>query len=199
MSFDALIDKPDATIEEIAALLDGLDHAGRMAELAFTTRAQQRRLWELAAASPPVDASFFVPEGVPDRVEVIHHGRNTLPAFKSFQKRFARIPGSSDLQGYNEGLTRPLIGPGYYVAHPTAGNPVWEGRGAFVVDYFLEPAPGTQPPGWPPVRGKDADLQFFVYRHTRDFMRRVSAHVSVGMAFKNESSLESWFTLIRED
>ena len=42
-------------------------------------------------------------------------------------------------------------------------------------------------------------LQFLVYHKTRDFMRRVSEHISIGAAYKKEKSLGQFFVLIRED
>lgn len=197
MSLESKLADPSVTIAGLASWLDGLDHAGRMAALAHSTKAQQSRLWDLAVASSPIDFEHFVPSGVPDRTEVIHHGRNTLPAFNSFQKRFARGADGS-IFGYNEGATRWLIGPGYFVLIPTAGNAAWEERGPLVVDYFQVP-PGPTPDGWPGIRANHVGLQVLVYYHTRDFMRRVSKHVSIGKAFKNESSLNNWFQLIRED
>jgi hypothetical protein len=198
MSFDDLIASNDTSLDDLASFFDALDHRGRMDALSKTSKAQQRKLWEIAADAPSLDATFFVPEGVADRTEVIHHGRNTLPAFNSFQKRFARPDGGGDLFGYNEGATRPLIGPGYFVAHTTAGNPTWESRSAYVIDYFMVPS-GATPSGWPAIKPNSSGLQMFVYNKTRDFMRRVSDHVSIGMAFKVEKSLNNWFTLIRED
>ena len=55
------------------------------------------------------------------------------------------------------------------------------------------------PAAWPAVKANDRGLQVLVYNKTRDFMRRVSEHVSIGMAFKVEKSLNNWFTLVRED
>jgi hypothetical protein len=199
MRLDELLANPNTTIEAVADLFDGLDHGGRMDALSGTSKAQQRRMWELAARSKPITLEHFVPPAAGVRTEVIHHGRNTLPVFRSFQKRFARAEdGSPRLFGYNEGSTRPLIGPGYFVAHTTEGNPDWEARGAVVVNYFKVPD-GPLPDGWPTVRLNSSGLQILVYNKTRDFMRKVSEHVSIGMAFKVESSLNNWFTLNRED
>ena len=140
MSLEAALADPAVSIDRIGAWLDAMDHAGRMQALGTSTRAQQRRLWDLAADAPPITLDHFVPPSVPDTTEVIHHGRNSLPAFRSFQKRFARAgDGTARAFGYNEGSTRPLIGPGYFVLHDTAGNPTWEERGAWVVDYFMVP------------------------------------------------------------
>ena len=196
MSFDTMIDSSSTTISDLAAYLDGLDHAGRMEAMGRTSKKQQRKLWELAAASEPLTLDYFVPPSVGERTEVIHHGRNTLPVFNSFQKRFARNGG--DPYGYNESSTRPFLGPGYFVAHVTKGNAAWEERGAVVVDYFMVPD-GPVPDGWPTIKPNSSGLQILVYHKTRDFMRKVSEHVSIGMAYKVETSLNNWFTLIRED
>jgi len=197
MSLDALLAQGD--LDALSAWLDGLDHAARVDAMHRTTRAQQARMYDLAAAARPLTLEDFVPAHVPDRVEVIHHGRNSLPLFRSFQKRFARPDGDrTRLFGYNEGALRPLLGPGCFVAHPTAGNATWEPRGAIVVDYFQVPD-GPVPDGWPAVVPNSRGLQILVYHNTRDFMRRVSAHVTIGKAFKVETSLESFFTLVRED
>lgn len=199
MSLDALLADRTTTISDLEAFFDGLDHAGRMEALSRTSKSQQRRMWEIAADAPPITFEHFVPANVPDTTEVIHHGRNTLPALNFFQKRFARASdGSPRVFGYNHASTMGLIGPGYFVAHPTEGNPTWEERGAWVVDYFEVPD-GPVPAHWPKVKKNSQGLQFFVYNKTRDFMRRVSAHVSIGMAFKVEKSLNNWFTLCRED
>lgn len=199
MQFVDLLAQPNTTAAQLADLLDGLDHGARMDALATTSKAQQRRMWEVAAGAPPVTLDHLVPLSRGVRTEVIHHGRNTLPAFRSFQKRFARADdGSERLFGYNEGSTRWLIGPGYFVAHTTAGNAEWEARGAVVVNYFKVPD-APVPDGWPPVKLNSSGLQIVVYHQTRDFMRKVSEHVSIGMAFKVETSLNNWFTLVRED
>ena len=56
-------------------------------------------------------------------------------------------------------------------------EPAWSARGAVVVDYFQVPDAEVAE-GWPPVVDNHWRLQRFVYEATRDFMRRVSAHVS---------------------
>lgn len=191
----------DATpIERVAAYLDGLSDEERLAALSATTREDQRALYRAAAAAPPITLDFFVPEGTPPRVAVHHRGRNTLPLpgpLRRFEKRFARPEdGSARLFGYNEGATRAWIGPGFFVAVPTAGNAAWEERGAVVIDYFQVPD-GPVPEGWPAVKRNDQGLQVLVYNGTRDFMRRVSREVSIGAAYKGEKKLGHYFTLCR--
>jgi hypothetical protein len=127
-------------------------------------------------------------------------GTNTLPlprGLRRFEKRFARSPGETDrLFGYNEWALRRLIGPGYFVAKPTADHPAWRERGGVVVDYFEVPE-GRVPREWPEVVPNSEGLQRFVYRGTRDFMRRVSGDVSIGAAFREEEALDHYFTLCR--
>lgn len=198
MSLSALISAGES-IHKIADYLDQLPADGRLNESMALGSAEQSKLWTLAASAAPLTLEHFVPASSADRAEVIHQGRNTLPVFTRFQKRFARpVDGSQRLFGYNEGATRPLIGPGCFVTVPTAGNEAWTERGAIVVDYFQVPD-GPVPDGWPKVVSNSSGLQYLVYRHTRDFMRRVSSHVSIGHAWKEEKEMAfAYFVLCRE-
>jgi hypothetical protein len=202
----SLIAADGTSIDTIAAFLDDLDHEARVVATRGLGRADQRRLWNKAEASRPLEVVDFVPAGLPERAEVIHHGRNTLPlpaAFRNFEKRFCRPSGEAPespgrLFGYNEGVTRSLIGPGCFVLIPTAGNTAWEARGSLVVDYFQVPD-GPVDPAWPKVVPNSQGLQRLVYFETRDFMRRVSEQVTVGAAYKRETPLDHYFMLVRED
>lgn len=199
MSLVYLIKRGATDVGEIAAYLDGLSPDHRLHETRQLGGAEQARLYDLAAAAPPITLDHFVPAAVPALREVIHDGKNTLPAFTIFQKRFCRpTDGDGRVFGYNEGMTRPLLGPGFFVAHPTAGNPEWERRGAVVVDYYLVPD-GEVASGWPRVVPNSQGLQVLVYHQTRDFMRRVSQHVSIGAAYKGEKKLGAYFCLCRHD
>ena len=199
MSLTALIDDPAAPIADITRHLDRLEPEARWAELMDLGRSRQRTLYEKAAHAAPIDLRHFVGDAGP-RQEVIHEGLNTLPLpapFRRFQKRFCRPDAGADrLFGYNEGPTRRFVGPGYFVTIPTAGRPAWQARGAVVVDYFQVPDAAVAD-GWPPVLDNAVGLQRFVYFQTRDFMRRVSAHVSIGAAFKRERPLDHYFILCR--
>jgi hypothetical protein len=195
----ALVDDPHATCEAIGGYLDGLDGAARWREVGGLDRARQRMLYEKAAHAPAIDLAHFTGDARA-REEVIHDGVNTLPLpppLRRFQKRFCRPDrGDGRLFGYNEGPTRRVIGPGYFVAIPTSARPAWSARGAVVVDYFQVPD-GEVAPAWPKVVDNHWRLQRFVYEATRDFMRRVSAHVSIGAAFKRERPLDHYFVLCR--
>lgn len=202
MSLNELLDNPTTRVQEIAAWLDGRTHVERVEALRALDRTRQRTLYTRASLSPAVTLEHFVPFDRPDRAEVRHAGKNTLPVprpFRTFEKRFCRpTDGTRRLFGYNEGATVSWAGPGYFVAKPTAGNPVWAARGDVVVDYFEVPD-GPVADTWPPVVPNTQGLQRFIFKGTRDFMRLVSQHVSIGAAYKGERSLDHYFVLCRED
>lgn len=197
----SLIHAPDLSIDVIASYLDGLDHDGRVAELAVTTRDDQRALFEKAAAAPALTLEHFLPPGVPPLTPVVHVGRNTLPVprkHRFFSKTMSRPDdGSPRAFGFNDSPSKDWIGPGYFVLEATAGDPEWEARGAWVVNYLTFPD-GPVPEDWPRVRPNTEGLQRFVYHGTLDFMRRVSAHVSIGAAYRGDKPLDHYFTLCRE-
>jgi hypothetical protein len=199
MRLAELIADPDADLTDIATILDDLDGVVRWAQLSRLDRTQQRMLYRKASASA-VDLAYFVGDA-PARTEVIHDGLNTLPIpprLRRFQKRFCRPdnPAAACLFGYNEGPTRRLLGPGYFVASLTDAHPTWPEHGGVVVDYFQVPDAAVAH-GWPPVVPNTKGLQRFVFYGTRDFVRGVSAHVSVGAAFKHDRPLDHYFVLCR--
>ena len=116
-----LIDDEHTGIDAVGDYLDGLDGAARWREVSTLSRARPRMLYEKAAHARPIDLAYFVGDaGV--REEVIHDGVNTLPLpgpLRRFQKRFCRpeVNGHGPrLFGYNEGPTRKVVGPGFFVA-----------------------------------------------------------------------------------
>jgi hypothetical protein len=191
-----------AGVESIAAYLDALPGSERTREARSLRRDEQRALYAKAGAARPLALEDFVPRAVGARVQVVHYGRNTLhlpDKLQLFEKRFCRPEGATGrLFGYNASPFEGSIGPGFFLAVPTAGHPEWEERGAVVVDYFQIPD-GPVAPGWPPVIPNTKGLQRFVYHRTRDFMRRVSAHVAIGAAFRGEKPLDHYFVLCREE
>jgi hypothetical protein len=191
MALAELIADPDAAIRDVATLLDAMDPDERWALLSGLSRAQQRALYR--KADPAIELAHLVGHAGP-RTEVIHDGLNTLPVpppLRRFQKRFCRPADETAdyLFGYNEGPTRRLLGPGYFVAEPT-------GEGGVVIDYFRVPD-GPVAPGWPRVVPNSHGLQRFVYHRTRDLLRRVSVHVSIGTPVKRDRPLDHYFVLCR--
>src|SRR5204863_1058617 len=132
-------------------------------------RTQQRTLYEKAAQSDKLALDYFTGDA-PPRAEVIHDGKNTLPLpspLQRFQKRFCRPEHDGSRRfGYNEGVSRRVVGPGYFVTVSTQGRPAWEARGPVVIDYFQVPDEQVVD-GWPRVLRNEQGLQRFVYRETR--------------------------------
>lgn len=197
MSLSTLIEV-GSHFQEIEAYLDALTHAERVRDLGRLKRRDQRKLFELVEGAEPLTMDFFVPKEVPPFTEVLHYGKNTLPLlprFRRFQKRFFR-DDSGNLGGYNQSPALKLIGPGYFMLEET--NSEWKSKGNLVVNYERVPA-GDVPPRWPKVIPNTHGLQMFVYHKTTDYMRRVSSHCSIGVAFRGHTHLGNWFVLCRED
>jgi hypothetical protein len=154
------------------------------------------RLWE-ASAGQVVTAEDFVPAHVPAGVEVVHWGKNSLPAFSAFQKRFTRADGRPGVvYGYNwNGIpTWTTLGPGYFVGHLDAGAP----EGMFGLDYFQTPPAGVAlPSGWPAIVPNERGLQRFIYAHMVDYMRKVSDGVTIGRAWRGGKVTDNYFVLAR--
>ncbi len=200
----ALIRGPSA-MADVTAYLDALDPEQREREANTLRGADQARLFDKAADSPPARLTDFVPADTPDLTPVHHPGRNTIATFsyfQRFQKRFTRPAGETKrLFGYNASNAW-FIKPGYFVAYETDDREDWRERGGVVVDYHQVPDAGV-PSSWPRVVANDVGLQKLVYHLTRDFMRRVSKNVTIGRASREDESgdriLDYWFTLCRRD
>ena len=198
MSLKKMLKDEATTLQDVSAYLDALENEERIKEVRRLGRKPQIRLWELAADGGSLDLDYFVPADTPPLTEVIHYGKNTLPVFTNFEKRFCRPKeANGGLYGYNEGFTRHFIGPGYFVAHATDPKDTWHDPSDLVIDYFMVPEDEVVD-GWPKVIPNHKRLQMFVYKHTRDFMRRVSEHVTIGKAYKNEKALGAYFLLCRD-
>ncbi|NOY25802.1 MAG: hypothetical protein GXP62_07995 [Oligoflexia bacterium] len=189
-------------IDRIAAFLDGLSPGQRLAQVQGSPRKMQPLLFDLAAHGAPLTLNDFVSPSTPAGQPVIHQGWNNLPlpAFgRRFKKPMVRHPDHPDqLFGYNDSPFTPLIGPGYFIHTSTDHQPDWADRGGTVIDYFRVPDHDV-PSTWPRVRPNSRGLQFFVYHKTRDFMRRVSAHVTIGAAYKKGQRIGAFFMLVRQD
>ncbi len=178
--------------KELAGYLDGLSSADRIREATSLTAREQSALWDAAKDKKPVHISDFVPEGTPAMKQIIHHGKNSLPVFSLFQKRFCRSdnPSLNELWGYNHQTMAPVTGPGYFVASDSRDGEV-------LIDYLR--VPPRKPDGWPTILPNSARLSRFVYYMTQDFMRGVSNHVTIGHATRKGKDMDNWFVLCRED
>jgi hypothetical protein len=182
-------------MKELAALLDGLSHDERVRWVRSVGRGDQRRLYEAAAGFLPLALGDLVPPARAAGETVRHFGRNTLPAFTHFEKRFCRPAGEDPqrparLHGFNFQSLAWLTGPGYYVAYLDPALP------EVLIDY--RELPPAAPPGWPPLRRNETGAARFVYGYMVDRLRRVSEHVTIGSAARKGRDLGSWVLLTRE-
>jgi len=180
----------DVDLARLFDYLDGLASASRIAEARRLTPNEQARLFDRAAGFRRITLDDFVPVDAPALAPVIHYGRNSLPVFRIFEKCFCKPDtASGELWGYNEQRFKTLTGPGYFVARPAGDSEV-------LIDYCE--VPPRKPPEWPPILPNSARLSRFIYHRTRDFMRGVSTHVSIGRATREGKPLDNWFVLCRE-
>lgn len=182
-------------MEELASWLDGLSHEERVHAIRGVGREEQRRLYEAAEGFRPVRLVDMVPPDRPALTAVRHFGRNSLPAFRLFEKRFVRPEGEDPnapkvLWGYNHQDGAWLTGPGWYVSREDPQ------RGEVLVDY--REVPPQAPPGFPAVRPNERGFSRFVYGFMVDTLRRVSEHVTIGSAARRGRDIGSWFLLCRE-
>ena len=180
---------------QISDLLDASTHDERVAAVRSLGRSQQRRLYEAVDGFRPVRLEHLVPASVENFTCVRHYGRNTLPLFTCFEKRFCRPRGADSLKpaeiyGFNFQILAPVTGPGYFVArqHPS--------RPEVSIDY--NDVPPEHPEGWPEIRRNERGLARFVYGFLVDTLRGVSEHVTIGSAARRGKDIGSWFVLCRE-
>lgn len=179
----------------ITEFLDSLSHSERVSCVRSLGRSAQRRLYEAVDGHRPVRLEDIVPAAVEDFTPVRHYGKNTLPFFTHFEKRFCRPRGADaskpgELYGFNRQAMEPVTGPGYFVAREDPARP------EVLVDY--NGVPPAHPDGWPEIRRNEAGLSRFVYGFMIDTLRGVSEHVTIGSAARNGKDLGSWFILCRE-
>ena len=157
----------------------------------------QAALWE-SAAGRRVSIAEMVPPDLGPLVPVIFHGKNSLPAFSRFQKRFCRPTeetGADELWGYNYQPTRwlaSLTGPGYFVAYDSDAP-----FGGVAVDYRR--IPNARPDDWPEIHDNSYRLSRFIFNGMVDYLRRVSEHLLIGRATRGEREMDNYFLLCRED
>jgi len=193
VSVHSFFNRGDVDLEGLSKYLDGLGPGSRVRQTRELDAEQQAVLFEAAEGFRPLTVEDFVPTAVPALRQVIHFGRNSLPLFRIFEKRFCRPEGefaSVQLWGYNEQPFKRLTGPGYFTARQAGPREV-------VIDYTQ--VPPYRPGGWPEILPNSARLSRFIYNGTRDTMRGVSRHVSVGRAARAGKDMDNWFVLCRQE
>ena len=186
--------EPTIDLKRIAEILDGLGHEGRCHTVRTWSKHQKEHVFESAKGFRPVDLDFLVPSGKGALEEVIHDGHNTLPMFSRFQKRFVKLEGGDlPIGGYNHQSMEALTGPGYFGVSKGEGDH----EGELVIDYTKIPT--AKPDAWPALRSNDGGLAGIVNGGMIDYLRGISEHVSIGVAFKDGQPRHQWFALVRRD
>lgn len=190
--------EPEVRFDELAKVLDSLGFEGRLHTVRGWDKSTQARLFEAAAGKHPLSPEHFVPAGTPQGTSVRHHGKNTLPLFTHFEKRFAKLENT--IVGYNHqdlGVLSPaqnaawISGPGYFTVREG------DGAGEIAIDYTQLPKQRVD--GWPAILPNEARLGRFIYAGMVDHMRGISDTVSIGRAAKGGKMMDAWFVLVRED
>lgn len=185
--------------DALSKALNDLAHAERVASVIALNPKQQAALFDAAAGKMVLRVEHMVPANKTLHQPVIHHGKNSLLLFTQFQKRFCR-PGPDntktdpdELWGYNEQTMKAFTGPGYFIATNHKSDEV-------VIDYTRVPPQSAKlPEGWPNILPNSAKLSRFIYNGTKDYLRRVSEHVTIGRASRAGKDMDNWFVLCRED
>lgn len=191
LAFRSLLSDHNSQPNAIAAWLDGLAPDTRVSEVRSLRRAELQRLFEVVKNFAPMTLAQLVPERLPPLTPVRHYGRNSLPMFTHFEKRFYRLSTPDCVGGANFQSTSWLTGPGYFVVRPAANS------GELVIDYDVQPE--QAPAGWPEVCSNDNGISRLVYGGgLLDTLRRVSEHVSIGAVAKRGEPVMGYFILCRE-
>lgn len=181
-------------IEEVGRRLDQLNPSARLGAVRSLGGRAQAELYDAAKGVRKLRLEDLVPFKTPALQEVVHEGKNSLPAFTHFAKVFCRPKHGEarELWGYNRNskLLERAVGPGYYVAYEGPGEEV-------LVDYTRQPKGKLA--HWPEILGNEERLSRFVYAGMIDALRGVSEHVSIGRAIRNGKTADNWFILCRQD
>lgn len=192
MTLATLLKSSTVTSTSVAAFLDGLSHDERLKQTMALSSDEQARLFELADGARHFTLDDLAPSSTAPLTGVRHEGKNSLYLFTRFAKVFA-MPDEPTAEperwGFNDGtqLVKTTVGPGYFVAVQQGGE--------VLVDYTRLPKKPLT--GAPKILPNDARLSRFVFNQTKDVVRGVSKHVSIGRAWRGTRRLDNWFVLCR--
>ena len=125
VDLDAELRQCHIDVEELAQWLDDLTPAARLAAIRSLGGRAQARLYEAVKSVRKLRLEDLVPANVEPLHEVVHEGKNSLPAFTTFAKVFCRpkVDGQ-EIWGYNRSgpFVERAVGPGYFVAYEGPGD-----------------------------------------------------------------------------
>jgi hypothetical protein len=192
VTLSTLLAGEGVTQAQLAAHLDALDVAGRVSEVRAVPAKLQKKLWQVCAGAPAFTLDELVPPATTGTI--IYAGKNSLPAFTIFEKRFCRKDGK--VIGFNFQSTSLFTGPGYFTV-VTSPHDARE----LLFDYITVPAEAPQA-DWPKAKPNTGGFAKLVYGNLHDFCRRVSRDVLIGSATRvdkagKEKDIDSYFILAR--
>jgi len=180
-----------ASARELAEMLNGMGPRERVNAVTAVKGALVGQLYALVRDGEPLGLDDIVPSSTPAGSTVTFEGRNSLPAFSRFQKRFARTADGL-VFGYNHQPLRvagAVTGPGYFrVVEADDAHP-----GELLFDYTLPPP--FEPAGWPAYRANEVGVSRFVFMDLNDYVRKVAEGVVVGAAFRRGEDQNAYFSL----
>ena len=184
-----------ASRDMISSFLNGLSSEDRIDQALSLRTKEVARLYRAVEGGPKTMIGDFVPQDTPADRTIIFEGRNSLPTFSRFQKRFARL-SSGQAVGYNHQTMSFATGPGFFVVKDAddGGHDI---AGEAYFDYT--DTPEAVPTGWPTYKPNDAGLSNLVYKNMKDYMRKVADNVYVGEAYKLGKTQKQFFILCRAD
>lgn len=191
-SLNAML-RSGATAAQIESYLDALPYEERLREVLAVKGSGVKRLYDAVASARPLTSDEVVPASAKVGETFIWEGRNSLPLFSSFQKRFMRTK-EGQIVGYNHQAMGFITGPGYFMLHEATGeepNPT-----ELFFDYTQSPT--HKPSDWPAYKPNERGLSALVYAHMHDYMRRVARGVMVGKAYKKGVDQGQYFSLTRD-
>ena len=181
------------SLPEIQAHLASLDGEGRIRETRALSPKHLAKLYAVSATGEPLTPEHMIAtakNGEPDTKMVRWYGRNSLPAFRLFEKRFVRHDGGIYGYNHNPAFVTFVSGPGYFFCRVDDNKP-----SELLIDYTKVPA--AAPEGWPAVKPNSAGLSRFVYKDMYDYCRRTSDDVVIGAATRLGKPIGQYFVLCR--
>jgi hypothetical protein len=184
--------EPTPDLERFRTMLDTCGTWSRRNAVRTLDGRSMAALFEASAGHEALTLDDIVATSDP-LVEVIHSGKNSLPMFNRFEKRFCRTDddnASTELWGYNHQTMMPFTGPGYFVASIND-------KGELLIDYGRQPP--RKPTSWPEIIPNSARLGSLVWGGMTDILRKVTSNVFIGRAWRNGKPEDNYFALYRED
>jgi hypothetical protein len=168
------------SLSPLVTALDAVTHDERVNYMRGLGARQLGALWDLAKGQSLSITELVGPKGTPG--VAICPGKNALPLFSWFQKRFAWHGDQVVGYNHNSAFVTFFVGPGHFVAYdsPDVPGEVW-------IDYRQLPA--GQHPDFPALKSNDRWIgPKLTYGGMVDKLRRVSRHLVIGDSFLNDGT-----------